>query len=201
MNHYQLAQNPHARRSDALHNHVTILRTVRDTVAKTGDGFTIKDIASSSGVSVATIYRHFEGKQSMIDDVSIQRWKHMTSTVFSQSNDSALRGVATVLDTLSQLTCADAEFIHALGLRVGRDPSGLADLRTVFNPRFDELWTSAQSSGVIDKRTSAMDAIELAGSIRSYAHRRAMLQIILRGVVTSRVDVDALMSVTDSARV
>ncbi|WP_258934253.1 TetR/AcrR family transcriptional regulator [Nesterenkonia pannonica] len=39
-----------------------------------------KEIASKAGVGTATLYRHFENKDTLIDEVSIVRWMQMEQT-------------------------------------------------------------------------------------------------------------------------
>jgi AcrR family transcriptional regulator len=56
-------------RSDALHNRHRILDTARAAFAERGIEVSMTEVARLSGVGIATLYRHFPDKGSLIDEV------------------------------------------------------------------------------------------------------------------------------------
>lgn len=186
-----------AHRIDARENRVAIIRAVRDLVAVKGDGVSIREIADRAGVGTATLYRHFDGKKDLLDSVSVHRWSQMR---WAAEADSALepaaqgiRRVVGIIDMYTRMTTSDAEFIHALGLRVGHDPTGIGPLRDAFDPSFARLWTVGQERGEIRHAAHPNDAIEMAGAIRESNRRLQMLTLLVAGIATPRVDPDEIV--------
>lgn len=55
------------RRADARRNHDTILATARDAFAEGGSAISMAEIARRSGVGMATLYRNFPDRQSLLE--------------------------------------------------------------------------------------------------------------------------------------
>ncbi|TQL46651.1 TetR family transcriptional regulator [Homoserinimonas aerilata] len=186
-----------ASRIDARQNRVAIVRAVRDLVAVKGAAVSIREIADSAGVGTATLYRHFEGKKDLLDGVSVHRWSQMRHA--AQTNSSTeqeghgIRRVVGIIDMYTRMTTSDAEFIHALGLRVGHDPTGIGPLRDQFDPIFAQLWVNGQERGEIRRTAHPHDAIEMAGAIRESSRRLQMLTLLVAGIATPQVDPDQIV--------
>ena len=54
-------------RADARRNHDTILATARDAFAEGGSSISMAEIARRSGVGMATLYRNFPSRQSLLE--------------------------------------------------------------------------------------------------------------------------------------
>jgi AcrR family transcriptional regulator len=54
-------------RADARRNHDTILATARDAFAEGGSSISMAEIARRSGVGMATLYRNFASRQSLLE--------------------------------------------------------------------------------------------------------------------------------------
>lgn len=192
------AEDVVASRIDAQQNRVAIVRAVRDLVAIKGDGVSIREIADASGVAPATLYRHFAGKKDLFDSVSLHRWSQMrrAAQIAAPESEDAMQGIRRVIgiiDMYTRMTTSDAQFIHALGLRVGHDPTGIGPLRDAFDPSFAELWAIGQERGEIRRTAFSNDAIEMAGAIRESQRRLQMLTLLVAGIATPQVDPDEIV--------
>jgi AcrR family transcriptional regulator len=54
-------------RADARRNHDTILATARDAFAEGGSSISMAEVARRSGVGMATLYRNFPSRQSLLE--------------------------------------------------------------------------------------------------------------------------------------
>jgi AcrR family transcriptional regulator len=176
-------------RSDAHQNRVRLVRATRDVVGWAGSpDVSVKDIASTAGVSLATLYRHFEGKQALIDEVSIMRWSRMTELASqAELHGSPVDHVLGVIETFTRMTTGDHRFILGAGIEVGKKP--VEHIRAEFEPFFARSWVAAQSAGLIRRTADPRDAIEMAGAIRDPRRRVPMLAMLAGGICTDRVDV------------
>lgn len=172
-----------------------MLLAARDAVAEVGPGVSVREIADRAGVGVTTLYRHFGGKDALIDAVSVNRWATMTRLARSGTvSEAPLHAVAALLETFTRMVTADDAFIAATGLRVGRTPIDILPVKAQFDPLFAQLWSTAQQRNMIRPRADARDAMELAGMMRSSERREPMLLTLLNGICTDAVDVERLVA-------
>jgi AcrR family transcriptional regulator len=182
-------------RRDADLNRARLLLAARDAVAEEGPGVAVRAIADRAGVGVTTLYRHFPGKEAVIDGVSIHRWTTMARLAHAGVRaDDPLPTVLRVLDAYSRMVTADEAFIAATGLRIGRDPPGILPLKARFEPVFASLWEDARRRDLIRPHADPRDAVELAGMLRDRERRAAMLHLLLSGICTDRVDVSRTLA-------
>lgn len=176
-------------RDDARQNRLRLVRATRDVVGLAGStDVSVRDIARAAECSVATLYRHFDGKHDLIDAVSIMRWSRMEELAASpEVHASAVEHVLSVIETYTRMTTRDHEFIVAAGIEVGKKPA--EHVRAVFEPHFALSWVSAQSSGHIRRTADPRDAIDMAGVIRDPRRRISMLAMLAGGLCTEKVDI------------
>ncbi|KHO26591.1 hypothetical protein QQ44_13125 [Mycolicibacterium setense] len=65
------------RRADAIRNRARLLQAANEVFAERGVGVTLDDVAHHAGVGVGTVYRHFPGKEELIDAVFDQNFAAM----------------------------------------------------------------------------------------------------------------------------
>src|SRR5579859_3677017 len=56
-------------RADAQRNYASLLKTARVAVAERGADIVLEDIATSAGVAIGTLYRHFPTRQDLLEAV------------------------------------------------------------------------------------------------------------------------------------
>lgn len=181
-------------RSDALENRVRLVRATRDVVGWAGSpDVSVREIAAAAGVSVATLYRHFDGRQALIDEVSIMRWRRMVDLALqARPDETPVDHVLRVLEAYTRMTTSDGRFIKGAGIELGRRP--VEHLREAFEPHFATSWVAAQSAGQIRRTADPRDAIDMAGVIRDPHRRVPMLAVLAGGICTEKVDVTAFAS-------
>lgn len=185
-----------SRRSDALKNRTRLIHAAREAVIATAStDITIRDITSRARLSTATLYRHFDSKNELIDAVSVERWRRLTEVVYQVPRQQpALYGIMRTFDAMSRMTTTDAPFIAATGVRVGRTPDAIAPYRDHFEPLFLNLWDHGIRQGVLRRGTDARDALEIVGALRDPTRRLQQLRLVIGGICPSHLDVDAIVS-------
>jgi len=176
-------------REDAQQNRLRLVRATRDVVGLAGSlDVSVRDIASAAECSVATLYRHFDGKHDLVDAVSIMRWSRMAALAATpEVHETPVEHVLSILETYTRMTTRDHRFILAAGIEVGKKPA--EHLRADFEPHFAQSWVSAQSAGHIRRTADPRDAIDMAGVIRDPRRRISMLALLAGGICTDKVDV------------
>lgn len=165
-------------------NRQRLVLAARDAVAEVGLQVSVRDIADRAGVGLSTLYRHFDGKQSVIDGLSVYRWMQAYSTIRRNGGEETpLCGVVAALALFARTVSTDAAFIHAAEITVGRTPYAIVPVRKRFDPVFTQLWSSAQRRGEIRPGIDAWDAMDLAWAIRDRERWGSKLGILLDGML------------------
>ena len=112
-------------REDAQQNRLRLVRATRDVVGRAGSmDVSVRDIARAAECSIATLYRHFEGKRDLIDAVSIMRWSRMAELAATpEGHESPVEHVLSVVEAYTRMTTGDSHFIAAAGIEVGKRPA------------------------------------------------------------------------------
>src|SRR5690606_36239145 len=107
-------------RSDAQRNRALLIESACRLIAEGGrDEVSARGIADCAGVSAASVYRHFPGKQALVDVAAVDRWRRAPVWAAADGTE-ALQAIVPLLDRCSSMVSADARFIAAAGLQVGR---------------------------------------------------------------------------------
>jgi len=146
-------------RSDALANRVRLISAARDVVLLHGPDVALQDVADVAGVGIATLYRHFEDRQSLLSAVVIQS---LDSVIEAAANASSLSPTTGPADALASYLHAvidlrvsavipmllDSLDMHADDIRRARDRSAAA---------FTKLVDAAHATGELDPGVSVGD--------------------------------------------
>lgn len=117
-------------RADALHNRNRIVEVARDLFAERGLDVPMAAIARHAGVGVATLYRRFPTKESLVTEVFADQFATCVSVVDDALADpDPWRGFCTVIEKVCTLQAADqgfstafvATFPHAADIERERD--------------------------------------------------------------------------------
>lgn len=99
---------------DALHNRDRILAAAREAFARLGLGVPMAAIARRAGVGVATLYRRFPTRESLITEVFADQLATCVSVVDDALADpDPWRGFRTVIEKLCAMQAVDRGFTAA----------------------------------------------------------------------------------------
>ncbi|WP_440073416.1 TetR/AcrR family transcriptional regulator [Streptosporangium sp. OZ121] len=101
-------------RVDALHNRNRILEAAREAFATLGLGVPMAAIARRAGVGVATLYRRFPTRESLITEVFADQMEACVSVVDEALADpDPWHGFCTVIEKVCAMQAADRGFTAA----------------------------------------------------------------------------------------
>ncbi|MEV4633331.1 TetR/AcrR family transcriptional regulator [Rhodococcus coprophilus] len=126
-------------RSDAARRRQAIVREARRLFAAEGSDVALETIAEAAGVGIATLYRNFDSRTALADEVALSILDDM-----QHAAEQALGTIATSPET------AWAEYVHRLvGLDLGALAAALAEFVA------DEI-----SGAVRDSQIRTLDGVE-----------------------------------------
>ena len=92
----QASDGVRALRTDARRNHGQILSAARDVFVERGPGAPLDEIAKRAGVGIATLYRHFDDRQTLMRAVILE--------ALLRTGDAGERAIAQGPDAFGSLT-------------------------------------------------------------------------------------------------
>jgi AcrR family transcriptional regulator len=108
-------RSPQSLRSDARDNRDRILEVARGTFATEGLGVTMREIARRADVGVATLYRRFPTKESLVVAAFAEQMATCTAVVDEGLADpDPWRGLCTVIERVCVMQALDRGFTAAL---------------------------------------------------------------------------------------
>ncbi|MET0133348.1 MAG: helix-turn-helix domain-containing protein [Kibdelosporangium sp.] len=107
------SQNP-GLRADALQNRVRIVEVAREAFAKLGTGVPMAEIARRAGVGVATLYRRFPTKESLVTEAFTDQITECAAVVHDALADpDPWRGFCTAIARVCEMQAVDKGFTAA----------------------------------------------------------------------------------------
>lgn len=101
-------------RADALHNRNRILEVAREMFAERGLDVPMAAVARRAGVGIATLYRHFPTKESLITEVFADQLAECVAAVDDGLADpDPWRGFRTAIEKLCDIQALDRGFTAA----------------------------------------------------------------------------------------
>jgi AcrR family transcriptional regulator len=134
-------------RVDARNNRARILEAARELFADQGLEVTMTDIARHSGVGVATLYRRFPTKESLVTEAFSEQIELCASVVDDALADpDPWRAFRTVLEQVCAMQAVDRGFTGAF-ISAFPDSTTFDQLRSRAEQGFGELARRAKASG------------------------------------------------------
>lgn len=155
----QPTQIPSKLRADAAHNRARILAVARDLFAERGVDVPMTAIARRAGVGVATLFRRFPDRRSLIAEVFATQITHCESVLDEAAADpDPWRGFCTFVEDLGRMQIEDRGFTEAFLSTIAED-SGVDEKRIHAESTFAQLVERAQKSGRLRPDFSPSDLL------------------------------------------
>ena len=61
-----ILENPGRKRASVARNRILLLKASQEVLGRTGSGANIEEFVHATDISVSTIYKHFQSKESLI---------------------------------------------------------------------------------------------------------------------------------------
>lgn len=136
-----------ALRADAAHNRTRILTAARELFTERGIDVPMTAIARRAGVGVATLFRRFPDRSSLIAEVFATQIAHCESVLNQAAADpDPWHGFCMFVEDLGRMQIEDRGFTEAFLATVAED-SGIDEKRIHAESTFAKLVERAQKSG------------------------------------------------------
>jgi AcrR family transcriptional regulator len=160
-------------RRDAERNRQRILRAADEIFTQRGLEASLDDVARHAGVGVATVYRRFPDKTSLVDALFEQRVDALvTLAEHAHAEPDAWQALVSFLEHAAQKLSGDRGLRQLLMFAAnGHDRVDYA--RNRMKPAVDRLLRRAQAEGQVRKDLGATDIPVLEfmlGAVAEYAH-------------------------------
>ncbi|MFE7171280.1 TetR/AcrR family transcriptional regulator [Streptomyces sp. NPDC057616] len=144
-------------RSDARDNRRRILAAARHAFASAGPQVSVREIARRAAVSVATVYRHFPSKESLVAEAFAEQLTTCREIVAEgMAQPDPWDGFCLVVEKLMVLHARDQGFARAFALQVFR-PSELAEERDRTLHDLAALMRNAKEAGSLRRDVTLAD--------------------------------------------
>lgn len=144
-------------RADARENRDRILLAARHIFADQGPEAPLDEIARRAGVGIATLYRRFPDRQSLVRAVALDVWRRMT-----EEADAALTEERTPFGALARYmhVALDLRIAAVMPILAGQFPvedTEMSQLRAVSAAAMQRLIDRAQAEGVLRSDVTSGD--------------------------------------------
>lgn len=142
-----VAGEPTQLRADARHNRDRIVASARETFAAVGLAVSMTEIARRAGVGVATLYRRFPTKESLVTEVFADQMEACTAVVHEALDDAdPWHGFCRVVAKLCEMQARDRGFSAAF-LSAFPDAVSVDEKRARAEEAFADLVARAKAAG------------------------------------------------------
>jgi AcrR family transcriptional regulator len=148
-------------RRDAVRNYHRILDAGREVLGESGASASMEDIAARAGVGVGTVYRRFDSKDALIDELlrlALEELIAVTERALERTDGD---GLEELLRGLGQSFADHARYANLL-LDRPADPAASGRIRAAI----DELTARAIAAGTVHPGTTAADVMALIWAMR-----------------------------------
>ncbi|WP_367128846.1 TetR/AcrR family transcriptional regulator [Saccharothrix sp. HUAS TT1] len=144
-------------RADARQNRDRIITSAREVFATSGLDASMTEIARRAGVGVATLYRRFPTKASLVTEVFAEQLEACTSAVHVAADDpDPWRGFCRVVEELCEMQARDRGFSAAF-LAAFPDAVAVDEKRAAAEAAFSHLVARAKEAGALRPDFTADD--------------------------------------------
>ena len=148
-------------RIDAARNRERILAAAMELYRERGGAFTVEEVASRAGVGIGTVYRRFETKNALLDELARPFFEQLLATA------QAVRAHPVPAERLEVLIRSMAERHAADGMRSGRlwDTAVARPLRDEYAHTVELILADARAAGRVRADVDPRDVGVLLWSV------------------------------------
>jgi AcrR family transcriptional regulator len=156
-------RSPSGRR-DAVRNYHRILEAARDVLGESGADASMEEIAARAGVGIGTVYRRFDSKDALIDELLRLSMAEAVAIARQALTDTGGEGLEQLLRGLGRQFAAHARYAHLL---LGRSPdaAAMAEMRAAV----EELTRRALAEGAVNPGVTTGDVMAAIWAMRGLA--------------------------------
>jgi AcrR family transcriptional regulator len=176
-------------RADAIRNRKLLFDAAAKVFAERGFEGSVHEVAREAGVAVGTIYRHFESKDALIDELVRQLLEEVLDMSTSALEQPDGQGLSIFLHGIGEQQTWVHDCLPRLWTEAVRDHKD-THLRALIHDKIAELLADAQRHGVVRQELTDIDVfaviLSLRGIIQTMGHAapdqwRRHLEVILAG--------------------
>jgi AcrR family transcriptional regulator len=149
------------RRADARRNHDTILATARDAFAEGGSAVSMAEIARRSGVGMATLYRNFPDRQSLLEALYLGNVRELARSADDLAGLSPWDALTAWLRRFADFFAAKQAIAAELLDRVDGTTPVFSESRRALMAAARPLLDRAQQSGDVRTDTTLGQVIDM----------------------------------------
>ena len=180
-------------RADARRNRELLLAAALATFTERGaDDTSLEEVARRAGVGIGTLYRHFPGRQALLEAV----YRDQVEALCAQARellttDPPAAALVTWLRAMVEFSATKHNLTSALTANHGKDAPVFSACREDLVAAATALLTRAQQAGTVRPDITAIDLLRLSHAVALAAERAAdgadqaerMLSLMLDGVL------------------
>jgi AcrR family transcriptional regulator len=157
-------------RADARRNQEAILAVAREAFTDEGPHVPLDEIAKRAGVSPATLFRHFAGRDELVTAVAVERFATAVEPVIADAlaDEDAWRGLVAVVDAVLRLGPSSPGWRETVAF--AREAGLMADVKRerLYGP-VGELLMRARRAGQVRRDATVDDVVPVLHMLRSLA--------------------------------
>ncbi|WP_024803514.1 TetR/AcrR family transcriptional regulator [Nocardia sp. BMG51109] len=157
--------SPRPLRADARRNREALLTAARAALLADGDAY-VEEIARRAGVSVGTLYRHFDTREALVAEVYRQEVAELCATptrlLALHTPDEALRTFLLLLVEHAAVGRGMGEVLESI---MATDSPVFDDTRNEMARALDELLTAGVAAGLLRSGISGRIVLRALGGI------------------------------------
>jgi AcrR family transcriptional regulator len=186
------APEPGPLRADARRNRESLLAAALATVTERGaDDISLEEVARRAGVGIGTLYRHFPGRQALLEAVYRDQVEALCARAHVLlTTEQPAAALVTWLRAMVEFSTTKHNLTSALTADRGKDTPMFSACRDDLIAAADALLSRAQRAGAVRPDITAMDLLRLSHAVALMAERAAdagqaerMLSLMLDGVM------------------
>lgn len=152
-------------RADARRNRAALLAAAREALLADGDAY-VEEIARRAGVSVGTLYRHFDTREALVAEVYRQEVAELCAApahlLEAHAPDEALRTFLLLLVEHAAVGRGMGEVLESI---MATDSPIFDDTRNEMARALDELLTAGVAAGLLRSGVSGRIVLRALGGI------------------------------------